>query len=51
MPEITGILETGIYVEDVARSAEFYRSVLGFEVMVQDERFCSMRVIVPGEHM
>ena len=44
MPEITGILETGIYVADVARSAEFYRSVFGFEVMIQDERFCALSV-------
>jgi catechol 2,3-dioxygenase-like lactoylglutathione lyase family enzyme len=44
MPEITGILETGIYVEDVARSADFYKTVFGFQVMIQDERFCAMNV-------
>jgi catechol 2,3-dioxygenase-like lactoylglutathione lyase family enzyme len=44
MPEITGILETGIYVKDVADSAEFYQTLFGFEVMIQDERFCAMSV-------
>jgi catechol 2,3-dioxygenase-like lactoylglutathione lyase family enzyme len=44
MPEITAILETGIYVADVARSSNFYQSLFGFEVMVQDERFCALNV-------
>jgi catechol 2,3-dioxygenase-like lactoylglutathione lyase family enzyme len=44
MPEISGILETGIYVADVERSSEFYRRVFGFEAMVQDERFCALNV-------
>jgi len=44
MPQIAGILETSIYVEDVARAADFYRSLFGFEVMLQDDRFCAMSV-------
>jgi catechol 2,3-dioxygenase-like lactoylglutathione lyase family enzyme len=44
MPEITGILETGLYVADVGRSSDFYQSLFGFEVMVQDERFCALNV-------
>ena len=45
MPEISGILETALYVTDVARSANFYRALFGFEVMIQDERFCAMSVV------
>ena len=30
-PRINGILETSLYVESAARSAEFYRRVFGFE--------------------
>jgi len=45
MPEISGILETALYVADVARSANFYRALFGFEVMIQDERFCAMNVV------
>lgn len=33
VPEVDGILETALYVEDVERSSEFYRRVLGFEVL------------------
>ena len=44
MPQVTGILETALYVEDVARAAEFYRSLFGFETMIQDHRFCALSV-------
>ena len=44
MPEISGVLETALYVGDVGRSAAFYRSLFGFEVMIQDDRFCAMNV-------
>ena len=44
MPEISGILETALYVGDVARSASFYRSLFEFEVMIEDNRFCAMNV-------
>jgi catechol 2,3-dioxygenase-like lactoylglutathione lyase family enzyme len=44
MPQITGVLETALYVEDVERSAQFYRDLFGFEPMVQDQRFCAMNV-------
>ena len=30
-PHVNGILETSLYVESAARSAEFYRRVFGFE--------------------
>ena len=41
---ITGILETGIYVDDVERSAEFYRRIFGFELLVGDQRFQALSV-------
>jgi len=49
-PRVNGILETSLYVESVVRSAEFYRQVLGFEVMDlasdkldNEARLCAMR--------
>lgn len=44
IPKVTGILETALYVDDVERAAEFYRSLFGFEVMLQDHRFCALSV-------
>ncbi len=32
-PRVNGILETSLYVESAARSAEFYQRVFGFEVI------------------
>ena len=48
-PRVNGILETSLYVESAARSAEFYRRVFGFEPLepgepLNDEtRLCPMR--------
>ena len=48
-PRINGILETSLYVESAARSAEFYSRVFGFEPLESDEplndetRLCAMR--------
>jgi catechol 2,3-dioxygenase-like lactoylglutathione lyase family enzyme len=44
MPEIHGLLETALYVADVARAAAFYRGLFGFPEMVRDERFCALAV-------
>lgn len=44
MPPVISILETGIYVEDVARAAKFYEDVFGFERMISDDRFCAFAV-------
>jgi catechol 2,3-dioxygenase-like lactoylglutathione lyase family enzyme len=41
---VTGVLETGIYVADVPRSAEFYRRIFGFEELVGDDRFRALCV-------
>ena len=50
-PQVNGILETSLYVESAARSAEFYRRVFGFEPIApaegeplnDDTRLCAMR--------
>ncbi|MDQ0512251.1 VOC family protein [Ancylobacter amanitiformis] len=40
-PPIAGVLETGLYVDDVPRARAFYEGVLGLRPMVADERFCA----------
>ena len=37
-PRITGLLESAIYVDDMARSCAFYRDVLGLSVMLETPR-------------
>jgi catechol 2,3-dioxygenase-like lactoylglutathione lyase family enzyme len=44
MPRITGVLETCIHVQDIARSAHFYESLFGFRRLAFDERFCAFDV-------
>ena len=42
-PKTEGILESSLYVSDVARSARFYRETFGFDVMTEfGERGCAM---------
>ena len=42
-PPTNGILESSLYVDDVARSARFYEQIFGFHVMVDfGERGCAM---------
>jgi catechol 2,3-dioxygenase-like lactoylglutathione lyase family enzyme len=44
MPRVTGVLETCIHVDDVARSADFYESLFGFRRLESDQRFCAFAV-------
>ncbi len=44
MPPVGRVLETSLYVDDVARSEEFYRRVFGFEKLQCDDRFCALDV-------
>jgi len=44
MPQVGRVLETSLYVDDVGRSAEFYRRVFGFDAMLRDDRFCALSV-------
>lgn len=39
MPEVSGVLETALYVEDLARAARFYEDLFGFRVLASDHRF------------
>jgi catechol 2,3-dioxygenase-like lactoylglutathione lyase family enzyme len=41
---VSGVLETAIYVSDVRRAAEFYRRIFGFELLEGDDRFCALSV-------
>jgi catechol 2,3-dioxygenase-like lactoylglutathione lyase family enzyme len=43
-PRVTGVLETGLYVEDVARSRAFYAGLFGFPVLFEDPRLCALDV-------
>jgi catechol 2,3-dioxygenase-like lactoylglutathione lyase family enzyme len=36
MPQLDRLLESSLYVEDLARSLRFYQSVLGLEVIASD---------------
>ena len=36
-PRVNGIVETSLYVESPARSAEFYRRVFGFDLLEPGE--------------
>jgi catechol 2,3-dioxygenase-like lactoylglutathione lyase family enzyme len=42
-PQIQGVLETSLYVDNLERSAEFYQRVLGFEPMLSDDRLCALK--------
>jgi catechol 2,3-dioxygenase-like lactoylglutathione lyase family enzyme len=43
-PNIDGILESSLYVIDVARSAQFYERIFGFQVISDfGERGCAMK--------
>jgi len=43
-PKIDGILESSLYVTDVARSVQFYERIFGFQVISDfGERGCAMR--------
>jgi catechol 2,3-dioxygenase-like lactoylglutathione lyase family enzyme len=43
-PALSGVLETTLIVEDVARATRFYRELFGFDVLAQTERLCSLNV-------
>jgi len=49
MLELTGVLETALYVEDLGRSVDFYRTVLRLDPMMADDRFCAFNV--PGHQV
>jgi catechol 2,3-dioxygenase-like lactoylglutathione lyase family enzyme len=44
MPQVTGILESSLYVEDLDKSTKFFVGLFGFQVMVGDARIRALRV-------
>lgn len=44
IPGLSGVLETSLYVADLARSQSFYQQVLGFTTMLSDPRMCALAV-------
>lgn len=44
MPNIDGILETALYVDDLDRSARFYQKIFGFDVIVRDDRLYALGI-------
>src|SRR5258708_35323855 len=44
MPNVTGLLETSLYVENVQRSVEFYQTIFGFPLLLNEERIAAFRV-------
>jgi catechol 2,3-dioxygenase-like lactoylglutathione lyase family enzyme len=41
---VGGILETALYVADVSRAADFYRSLFGFKTLLESERLIALDV-------
>jgi len=44
MPEVSGLLEAAIYVDDLDRSVEFYQQILDFTLILQSNRGCALSV-------
>ena len=44
MPQVQGVLETALYVEDLERAVRFYRRVLNFEKLLSNEKYCALSV-------
>ncbi len=44
MPEVTGVVETCLYVDDLERAERFYEDVCEFKKLIGDERFCAFSV-------
>ncbi len=44
MPKLAGVIETALYVDDLARAVAFYRDILGLAALNQDTRFAAFDV-------
>jgi catechol 2,3-dioxygenase-like lactoylglutathione lyase family enzyme len=42
--QVTGILETALHVADPVRSANFYRRLFGFDLLLETERLVALNV-------
>ena len=45
MLKVHGVLETALYVKNVKRSAEFYRQLFEFTVLLESERLIALNVV------
>lgn len=43
-PKLAGVLETALYVDDPERSAQYYKTVFGFEPIAGDSRLWALSV-------
>jgi catechol 2,3-dioxygenase-like lactoylglutathione lyase family enzyme len=43
-PQLSGLLEVALYVNDVDRSVRFYRELFGFEVIDSGDRLCALGI-------
>jgi catechol 2,3-dioxygenase-like lactoylglutathione lyase family enzyme len=43
-PRVTQLLETALYCDDLARAADFYKRLFGFETLVESERLVALDV-------
>jgi catechol 2,3-dioxygenase-like lactoylglutathione lyase family enzyme len=43
MPKLNRVLETALYVADLARAAAFYRDILGLRCIHEDHRMRAFR--------
>ena len=48
MPRINGLLETALYVEDMARSVAFFRDVVGLGPMLETPRLTAFQAGAAG---
>lgn len=44
MPQLDAVLETALYVDDLARAVRFYSDVLDLEPLYRDNRLCAFSV-------
>ncbi len=44
MPDLNGVIETCLYVDDLERAARFYEEVFELKRLIGDERFCALSV-------
>ena len=44
IPDVSHLLETALYVANLARARTFYQRVFGFPVVLEEERMCALQV-------
>ena len=44
MPEVTGVVETCLYVNDLERASRFYEDVCDFKKLIGDDRFSAFSI-------